>query len=325
MKKSHKIIIAIGLSLILLFSGGLIFASNYFYNLSIARTDKSFLASEEEQPKLIVENDVYLDEKQQNAQWLAQAALIPKEITAFDGIKLKGTYIPGPQKTNKTMIIVHGYDGYGLSMTTYARFYQQKYGTNIFMADARGHGKSEGEFIGMGWADRLDYLKWIDLLISDIGPSIEIGFHGVSMGGATVMMLSGEELPKQVKFLIEDCGYTDVYAIFKHKLKQMYNLPPFPLLDTTSIVTEIKAGYGFKEASSIDALKRGTTPILMVHGDADTFVPFWMLDELYNASNSQDKQKVVIEGAEHGDSFEMNNEQKYTKAIDRYVTKYFTP
>jgi fermentation-respiration switch protein FrsA (DUF1100 family) len=322
--KKHKIILSSFLAIILLFTGSLAFVSNYFYNLSVARTDKSFLEDEEEQITIISQNEAYIDEKKKNAEWLEQVIMVEKEITAFDGIKLKGTYIPGPKATNKTMVIVHGYDGQGLSMSTYARFYQEKYGFNVFMADARGHGKSEGEFIGMGWTDRLDYLRWIDLLINDVGQDIEIGLHGVSMGGATVMMLSGEPLPEQVKFLVEDCGYTDVYGIFKHKLKQMYNLPGFPLLDTTSLVTELKAGYSFKQASSIQALKQATKPILMVHGDADAFVPFWMLDELYNAANSQDKQKVVIEGAEHADAFERNNDQKYTKAIDNYITKYFS-
>lgn len=77
------------------------------------------------------------------------------------------------------------------------------------MPDARGHGRSEGDYIGFGWDERKDYLQWIDRVIKN-DPASEIVLHGVSMGGATVMMTSGEKLPENVKAFIEDCGYSSV-------------------------------------------------------------------------------------------------------------------
>ena len=35
------------------------------------------------------------------------------------------------------------------------------------------------------------------------------------MGGATVMMVSGGELPTNVKAIVEDCGYTSVWEMFE--------------------------------------------------------------------------------------------------------------
>jgi fermentation-respiration switch protein FrsA (DUF1100 family) len=81
--------------------------------------------------------------------------------------------------------------------------------------DARGHGYSEGDYIGFAWHERLDYLKWIDYLIN-INKNVRIALFGLSMGGATVMMVSGEELSKQMKSIVEDCGYFCT-IIRKHK------------------------------------------------------------------------------------------------------------
>ena len=82
-------------------------------------------------------------------------------------------------------------------------------GFTVLMPGLRGHGESTGHYIGMGWHNRLDMLRWIDEIVRD-DPEAEIVLFGISMGGATVMMTSGEALPPNVKVIVEDCGYTSV-------------------------------------------------------------------------------------------------------------------
>ena len=48
-------------------------------------------------------------------------------------------------------------------------------------------------------------------------------------------------------------------------------------------VTKLRAGYDL-EASAVKQVEKSKTPMLFIHGDADTFVPFEMLDEVYNAA-----------------------------------------
>ena len=55
-------------------------------------------------------------------------------------------------------------------------------------------------------------------------PNAEIALFGVSMGGATVMMTSGEDLPSNVKVIIEDCGYSTVMDEFTYQLKRFIPL-----------------------------------------------------------------------------------------------------
>ena len=40
------------------------------------------------------------------------------------------------------------------------------------------------------------------------------------------------------------------------------------------IVANIRAGYDIKEASSLKQVEKSVTPILFIHGDSDSFVPF---------------------------------------------------
>ena len=135
-------------------------------------------------------------------------------------------YLPAEVSTDKTVIIAHGYSGHSEQMSGFAQMYHKDLGYNVLLPDARGHGRSEGDYIGFGWPERKDYLKWIDQVIEHTGESTQVVLHGVSMGGATVMMTSGEELPPQVKAIVEDCGYTSVTDELKYQLKRMYKRRP---------------------------------------------------------------------------------------------------
>jgi fermentation-respiration switch protein FrsA (DUF1100 family) len=121
------------------------------------------------------------------------------------------------------------------------------------------------------------------------------------------MMATGEELPANVKVAIEDCGYTSIWDEFEMQLKQLYNLPTFPVLNAASAVCKIKAGYMLEEGSCIKQVKKSKTPTLFIHGNLDKFVPFDMLEKVYEAANCK-KQKLVIEGAAHAESASVNPE-----------------
>ncbi len=71
---------------------------------------------------------------------------------------------------------------------------------------------------------------WIHWLIQEVGEDVEIVLHGTSMGGATVLMTSGLELPAQVKGIVSDCGFTSPKEVFTHVLNSMYHLPAFPVI-----------------------------------------------------------------------------------------------
>lgn len=218
-------------------------------------------------------------------------------ITSDDGLKLHGYLAENEKSGGKYVIVFHGYTSEGSHMKKYVkRFYDLGYG--VLALDARAHGASEGDICGMGWLERKDALRWIDMLIQK-NVDCKIVLFGVSMGGATVMMTAGEEeLPSQVVAGIEDCGYTSVWDEFGYRLKKMFRLPSFPILNLASLITKWRGGYDFKEASAIEQVKKCSIPMLFIHGEKDKFVPFSMLDKLYNAAEC-DKRKLIIPGAGH--------------------------
>ena len=238
---------------------------------------------------------------------------------AGEAIRLQGVRFS--REGHRYAVLFHGYTGAAWQMAPYAKmFYDMGY--SVLTPDARAHGESEGTYIGMGWLERPDVLGWIDSITTG-DPEAEIVLHGVSMGGATVMMAAGEELPDHVKCIVEDCGYSSVWDEFRLQLKNVFHLPAFPLLNAASLMCRIRAGYSFQEASSVRQLQKASVPMLFIHGDADTFVPFSMLDVVYDACSSEEKEKLVVHDAAHGAAADTDPEL-YWETVTAFVGKYIS-
>lgn len=245
------------------------------------------------------------------------------------GETLHALYVAAAHPTLKTAVIVHGYTDNAVRMLMIGYLYSKEMGFNILLPDLYGHGMSEGNHVQMGWKDRLDVLQWTETADELFGRnhadsiasrSTKMVVHGISMGAATTMMVSGEEQKPFVKCFVEDCGYTSVWDEFSHELKGQFGLPPFPLLYTASWLCNAKYGWNFKEASSLNQVKKCKLPMLFIHGDADTYVPTWMVYPLYEAK-SEPKELWLVPGATHAMSYK-DYPQEYTQRVKNFVGKY---
>lgn len=281
-----------------------LFVGNYLVSFAIGRRTSGG-ASVSPTPVTTAEVQKRVDDnadilKEQTLAWLADAVKEEVSVTSEDGLHLVGDIIRNAEPSHQWTIVVHGYSMKRSGMYDYACMWAQQ-GYNVLLPDLRGHGDSEGDYIGMGWLDRKDMLRWI-ALICEQDPDAEIILHGVSMGGATVMMTSGEALPPQVKAVVDDCGYTSVWDIFSDELHYLFHLPEFPFLYTANEIGRLRAGYDFREASALGQVQQTQIPILFLHGSEDNFVHTEMVYELYDACPTQ-KDLYVAEGAGHGQAF----------------------
>lgn len=160
-----------------------------------------------------------------------------------------------------------------------------------------------------------DILHWISLFQTDT-----MVIHGVSMGGVTTMMTSGEELSEGIKdvHFVEDCGYTSVWDEFSGELKGQFGLPEFPLMYSTSLLCRLRYGWSFEEASAIGQVGKCKYPMLFIHGDEDTFVPTKMVYRLYEAKPS-DKGLWITEGVQHTVSY-MKHREEYIQRVRNFVS-----
>lgn len=236
------------------------------------------------------------------------------------GQKLRAYYYEHSLDTHKYIILVHGY---GNSAAMASRMYDAPEmcarGYNILLPDLLAHGSSEGEFVSMSYKDKYTVLAWIKFILQ-IDPDASIALMGVSMGAATVMVTSGEDLPDNVKCIVEDCGFTNAYEQFAYVIKSKH-LPAFPFVNLLELFARLRTGVSFKrDCSPIDCVAKCKKPMFFVHGAEDDFVPTYMVHPLYDACKTE-KEKLIIPDATHARSNRFHPEL-YWPAVWGFIEKY---
>ena len=242
-------------------------------------------------------------------------------ITGYRDFKVHACYVPAkdPATAGGTAIVVHGYGDNHLVFLYLVRMYRDEFNYNVLFPDLQYHGYSEGDHVQMGWFDRLDIEKWIEVAHGIFDDDFMV-LHGVSMGAATVMMTSGDPLPEYVRCFVEDCGYASVIRQFNSNRKQSFWFIPPDVLQSASLVTKKKYGWGFWEASCLDQLAKCDRPMLFIHGDADDFVPFKHLQMNYDAKVNGYKEMWVAPGAVHANAYAKYPEE-YTRRVREFLAK----
>lgn len=250
----------------------------------------------------------------------AQGILKDHWIVNDEGLKLHACSVSAqrPEEAEGTAIVIHGYGDNHYVFLYLVRMYRDLFNYNVLFPDLQYHGYSEGDEIQMGWKDRLDVMKWIEVAHEQFNDNFMV-LHGVSMGAATVMFTSGEVLPGYVKCFIEDCGYSSVRDQFTKNLKDMGPIP-VDILNSASIVTHKKYGWWFESADCTRQLAKCVLPMLFIHGDADDFVPFEHLQKNYDAKIYGYKEKWVAEGAVHANSFARHTDE-YVSRCHNFLNK----
>ena len=186
------------------------------------------------------------------------------------------------------------------------------------MPEHRGCGESDGKFLGYGTHESKDTLLWLEYARKRF-PELNIYLYGVSMGGATVLMMSDKINDPAVKGVIADCSYTSAWDEFSYQLKTSFHLPNFPMLHTCNLICRLICGYDFRDASPVKAVSNSSLPVLFIHGAADDFVPQFMQDELYAVCPTR-KEKLTVDGAVHARSY-YTDPAAYESAMESFIAE----
>lgn len=217
------------------------------------------------------------------------------------------------------ILLMHGYHSSAIHDFSCAIEYYHNMGYILVMPDQRAHGDSDGKYITFGIKEKYDCRLWTEYIVKKY-EGLPILLDGISMGASTVMLASGIGLPDAVCGIIADCGYSHPLDICSHVLKNRMGIPPAIVLPIAKRIAMHRAGVDFEDGDVTRALVRNTKPLLIVHGEADTFVPSYMTDKNALFAKNCDLTVLKIPGADHGMSF-LTDEVTVKNTLEHFLDK----
>lgn len=255
-------------------------------------------------------------------EWMKAQSFDIWTLNNADGITLTAFYLPPEAPSDRWALCAHGYRSRGRrEFRRITKFYHD-HGFHVLLVDHRASGDSGGSRITFGEKESADLKLWLNRIRTQTDGAAEVVLHGVSMGAATVMLLSDDaEILPQVKFITADCGFTSVTDEFEGVLASA-NIPSGALMAGVDAINRLVSGFSLRDVRPIDHVSHALVPILFIHGAADTFVPTEMSQRNYEACTSE-KAILLVEGAAHAESYSTDPDA-YDAMLEEFIGKYMT-
>lgn len=255
------------------------------------------------------------DEQQESMQDLVDLMKeIPCEevtVRSFDNLTLFGRYYE-VKKGAPLQIQFHGYRGEAVRDMAGGNRVAREHGQNTLVVDQRAHGKSGGNVTTFGVKERQDCLTWARYAAERFGLQTPVILSGVSMGAATVLMAADLELPENVVGIIADCGYTSPEAIIR-EVGRARHYPQGAVWWLVKTGARLFGHVDLGSCGAISTVRKSEVPVLLIHGDADRYVPVRMSRELYAAAKEAGvpARLEIFRGGAHGISY-LTDVRRYT-------------
>lgn len=216
-------------------------------------------------------SDRELDEFVDRQTCPRQGAAAGSELTASDGTRIAGWYVPaasGIGPTGQTLVLAHGYGANKSGMLAWAEPFHDRY--NLVLFDFRNHGQSSGDQTTVGVREATDLRAVIDWLEATKEPTA-IAVLGVSMGGATAINEAAAD--DRVAAVILDSTHATLANALQARLER--GGYPLSLPGAWSILLGalLRTGEDMSSADPEQAIERyGERPSLIVSGGRDTAI-----------------------------------------------------
>lgn len=223
-----------------------------------------------------------------------------------------------PHQSKRYIIITHGVTETKINSIKYMNLFLER-GFNALIYDHRRHGESGGKTTSFGFYEKFDLKTVVDWLKTEIGPELELGIHGESMGAATMLLYAGM-LEDGADFYIADCPFSDFKEQLAYLLKKNFKLPPKLMLPVADYILRLRDKYSIQHVSPISVIENIKHPILFIHSQKDDYILPTMSKELYEHTKGP-KMLYLAANGRHAQSFN-ENRADYERVIDEFLEKY---
>jgi uncharacterized protein len=236
------------------------------------------------------------------------------QISSPDGYALRALYFP-LEDSQKTVILSHGITMGIYQMIAFLPIFRSC-GFNVIVYDLRNHGSSGGKNTTFGFYEKHDLKAVVDWAFDQLEPGGRVGTMGLSLGAGT--SLQHAAIDARLSFVIADCPYSDLFDLFSQRLMDDYHLHPFPVLYVGEWIFWLITGARYRDISPRKAVEKFSTPLLLIHGQEDTYVPSRMSRELYQHKTNGIRKLWLVPLAEHAAAYDQDRKE-YARQVEEFL------
>ncbi len=240
----------------------------------------------------------YEEEYNLTRSWCEAQPMTDWFLRSHDGLLLHASYYP-VEDARRFVILCHGYRGTRFGSVAHIAKFLREEKCNLLFIDQRCCGESEGSYITFGAKEQRDIRDWVHRVLLENPARLPIYLYGQSMGATSVLLASGHKLPREVRGLIADCGFTSMRGQIRDIASGWFR---FTLIDVallrTDLLCRIFAGFSMRQTDTKKALRKNVLPVLFFHGAEDTYV--WPHNTVQNFERCRaEREMVIVPGARH--------------------------
>ena len=239
------------------------------------------------------------------------------EIKSSDGLTMRGIYYPSANKSDRTVICIHGYTSHAEREWAFPGLFYHSLGFNVLIPYQRAHGISEGPKITFGVMEIFDMVNWIGK-VNDITPDGKILIHGLSMGGGIALELSDSKLPN-IKGIIADAPTSSVESFFYNVSREIFKKNSDIIAKYAIEDLNRYTGLEAKYYNFVETIKDSSYPILLSAGSMEHREEQF---EEIKRNNPCDTEVLILEGCNHGNGM-YKQTQAYQDKIKSFIDRYF--
>lgn len=243
------------------------------------------------------------------------------EVTAPDGVVLRGWKVRPPTPNGDWVLLFHGVSDNRTGMLGAAEFLLRHH-FSLVMMDARAHGKSGGAMATYGWKERFDTVAITGALFSTESVR-HLYALGASMGGAIALQSAAVE--PRIEAVVAEAPF----ASLREVSYDYAGLDLSPLLGKTllwpasyfAMREAAQAGqFDPNNVSPEKAVAQRAFPVLLICGTRDRRIPCRHAERIYRAARGT-RELWVVEGAGHAAAFGVEP-REYEDHVIRFLENH---
>jgi fermentation-respiration switch protein FrsA (DUF1100 family) len=231
------------------------------------------------------------------------ASLADVQVTADDGVTLRGWTLRPVTGNGDAVILLHGQSDNWRGMLGYADMLL-RHGYQVVLPNARSHGASGGELATYGVKEARDLRRWFDWVQKNDAPRCIDGL-GESMGAALLL----ESLRTTPGFcaVVAECPFASFREASYDRLAAKLGAGAWlgrtllrPAVEAGFLYARLRYGVDLDQDSPEDAVAASKVPVLLIHGKLDRNLSPWHSELIMKRSAGRIPAVVLWEPADAG-------------------------